>query len=203
VVALWSASSGTSALIEAVNVAYDETERRGFFRRRALALAMAVGLIVFGIVALFVITALPLVFERVGFGDEGRTLLMVLRWPVLALLAMVGLSVLYRFAPNRSRAQWRWLSVGAVVATIMWIAASLLLSLWVSSFGNYGATYGTLAGVIVLMLWMLFSTLSILVGAEINSELEAQTAVDSTTGPPKPMGQRGAQKADTLGESFG
>jgi membrane protein len=111
--------------------------------------------------------------------------------------------VLYHFAPNRTRPRWRWVSVGAIVATALWIGASLLLSLYVSNFGNYDATYGALAGVVVLMLWMYISSLAILVGAEINSELEAQTAEDSTIGPEKPMGRRGAVKADRLGESFG
>lgn len=203
VVALWTASSGTKALIEAVNLAYDETERRGFVKLRGLALLMAVALIVFGLVALGVIAILPIAFEWIGLGGTGRWVAELIRWPLLALAAMVGLSALYRFAPNRSRPRWRWVSLGAVIATVLWLAASIGLSVYVSNFGNYDATYGALAGVIVLMLWMFVSTLSILVGAEINAEMEAQTAEDSTTGPERPMGDRGAYKADTLGESFG
>jgi membrane protein len=203
VVALGTASSGTTAMIEAVNVAYDEPERRGFFRLRALALAMALAVIVFGIVALFVITALPIAFEWAGLGGLGRTIATLLRWPLLALVAVIGLGALYRYAPNRDRARWRWVSPGAVIATLLWIVASLLFSLYVSGFGNYGATYGTLAGVILLMLWMYMSTLAILVGAEVNAEIEAQTAEDSTVGPPQPMGSREAKKADELGETFG
>jgi membrane protein len=203
VVALWTASTGTKAMIDAVNLAYNERETRGFFKLRGLALAMALGLIVAGILAVLAVTLLPAAFSWFGFGEQGRFIVSIARWPALAVGAIVGLGLLYHFAPNRTRPRWRWVSVGAIVATALWIGASLLLSLYVSNFGNYDATYGALAGVVVLMLWMYISSLAILVGAEINSELEAQTAEDSTIGPEKPMGRRGAVKADRLGESFG
>jgi membrane protein len=202
-VALWTASTGTKAMIDAVNLAYNERETRGFFKLRAMALAMALGLIVAGILAVLMVTLLPAAFSWFGFGEQGRFIVSIARWPALALGALIGLAVLYHFAPNRTRPRWRWVSVGAVVATLLWIGASLLLSLYVSNFGNYDATYGALAGVVVLMLWMYVSSLVILVGAEINSEIEGQTAEDSTVGPEKPIGRRGAVKADRLGESFG
>ncbi len=176
-VALWTASSGTKALIEAVNTAYDVTDERGFVRLRVVALLMAIGLIVCGVAAVLAVTLLPSAFSWLGFGEEGRRLVAISRWPALALGALLGLSALYRFSPYRERPRWKWVSVGALVATVLWIGASLLLSLFVSSFGNYDATYGALAGVVVLLLWMFVSSLSILIGAEINAEIENQTAI--------------------------
>lgn len=199
--ALWSASSGTEKLMKAIGIAYDEPEERGFIKQRALALLLTLGFITAGFLALGAIAVLPALLGHIGLGAVGGAIVEYGRWPVLALLAMVGLAVLYDVAPHRDRPRWRWVTWGSVVATVIWIVASIGFSIYVRNFGSFGETYGALAGVIVLMLWMFVSAYVILLGAELNSEMEAQTARDSTVGQTEPMGQRGAQKADTLGEA--
>ena len=199
---LWSASAGTMSLMEGVNIAYDERETRSFIRRRGMALVMAALLVVAGLASLGLIAVLPVVLGAIGLGSAGETLISIGRWPVLAAGVIIGLAALYRYAPNRTKPRWRWVSWGAVTATVVWIAASVGLSIYVENFGNYNKTYGALAGVIVLMLWLYVSMYAILLGAELDAELEAQTRKDSTVGPQAPMGERGAVKADELGRSY-
>lgn len=196
--ALWSASSGVASLIAAINKAYDEKETRGFFKLRGLALAFTLGHVLFAIVALGLIALVPVLLGSLA--TSLQPLIDLGRWPFLAFSVVLGLSLLYRYAPNRDRARWRWVTWGSGVATIVWLLASAAFSLYVSNFGNYDKTYGTLGSVIVLLLWFYVSAFAILLGAEINSELEAQTAKDSTIGPNKPLGHRGASKADELGD---
>ncbi len=168
VLALWSASSGTGTLIQAISIAYDEPEERSFFRGRALALALTLGVVLVGIVALFGIAGLPALLPRLGVA-AGPTLL-VLRWFALGALALLGLGVLYRVVPRRVKPTFQAASFGAAVATVLWIGASLLFALFVSEAPRFGATYGSLAGVIVLMLWFYLSGLAILLGAEMSAE---------------------------------
>ena len=172
---LWSASAGTLSLIEGVNIAFDERETRSFIRLRGMALLMAAVLVVAGLLSLGVIAVLPVVLGAIGLGSAAETLISIGRWPVLAAGVVVGLAALYRYAPNRTKPRWRWVSWGAVTATVVWIAASVGLSLYVENFGTYNKTYGALAGVIVLMLWLYVSMYAILLGAELDAELEAQT----------------------------
>ena len=124
---------------------------------------------------------------------------MILRWPALALCWIAGLAVLYRLGPDRQDAKWRWVTPGAVVATVVWLLASLAFSAYTAGFASYDETYGTLGAVVITMLWLQLTALAILIGAEVDSELEHQTAKDSTTGPDRPLGQRGAVMADTIG----
>jgi membrane protein len=138
----------------------------------------------------------------VGFGGATESIVKYGRWPALAILLLLALAVLYRFAPSRRTPKWRWISVGSVVATLTWMAASALLSYYLSNFGHYDATYGSLGAAIALMIWMWMSTIVILFGAELNSEIEHQTTADSTTGAPKPLGARGAKMADSVGASY-
>jgi membrane protein len=138
----------------------------------------------------------------VGFGGATESIVKYGRWPALAILLLFALAVLYRFAPSRRTPKWRWISVGSVVATLTWMAASALLSYYLSNFGHYDATYGSLGAAIALMIWMWMSTIVILFGAELNSEIEHQTTADSTTGAPKPLGARGAKMADSVGASY-
>jgi len=171
VVTLFTASSGTKVLIEAVNVAFDERETRGFFSQRLLAVLMALAIVSFLLVSIAVVAFLPPVLDFVGFGGIGRALVSVLRWPALAVGVLLGLSALYYYAPSKRRTAHHWISAGAVVATAVWIAASLGFSLYVSSFGRYSEVYGGLGGAVVLMLWMYVSAMCVLFGAEIDSEL--------------------------------
>lgn len=199
--ALWSASSGMKHLIGAVNAAYDERETRKFLKLRGLSLAMTVGAVVFTGVALGVVAVLPAMVDRLPLGVVGQVLVQVGSFVLLAGAFVAALAVLYRYAPDRDAPKWRWVSRGAVMATAIWIVASIGFSFYVANFGNFGETYGSIGAVIVLMLWLMITAFTIILGAEIDSELEAQTAKDSTTGDPQPMGQRGAEKADNLGHA--
>lgn len=198
--ALWSASTGTKGLMNAVNSAYDEHETRGFLKVRGLALALTVGGIFFGLLLIGLIAVVPAVLGTVGLGATGEALIRWGRWPVLAIAVIAGLAVIYRFAPDRDHPQWTWASVGSGIATVIWLVASAGFAWYVSTFGSYGETYGSMAGVIVLMLWLFLSSFAILIGAEVNAEMEHQTHQDTTTGDPQPMGQRDAYVADTMPE---
>lgn len=196
-VALWGASSGTSNLMTAVNIAYEEKETRGFLKLRAVALLLTLGTVVFLVLTLALIAIVPVVLHAVPLGLLGMVLAQVVRWTLLIALIIIGLAVLYRVAPDRNPAKFRWVTVGSVLAALLWLLGSVGFSLYVNFFGNYNKTYGALAGVIVLLLWLFLTCYIVLLGAEINAESELQTACDSTIGEPKPMGQRGAVVADT------
>lgn len=197
-VALWTASTGMAYLVKAVNIAYEEEESRGFLRLRAVALLMTVGALLFIVVAVGVVAVLPTVLETVGLGGFARAIIEVARWLGLVAFVMVALAVVYRYAPNRENPRFAWTSVGAVAATVLWIVGSVGFSVYVNTFGSYGETYGALAGVAVLLLWLFLASFMVLLGAEVNSEMEHQTAQDTTTGEPRPMGERGAVVADTV-----
>lgn len=200
-VALFSASGGVAALMRGVNNAYDETETRGWIRFRLLAFLFTVGFAVFVIVSVASITLLPTVLSFAGVEASVQGLLKGARWPALAAATMVGLGVLYRYAPNRTPAKWQWVTPGAVLATLIWTLSSVAFSVYAENYGSFNKTYGTLAGFVVLGFWMFLSSLAILLGAELNAELEHQTKLDSTIGPPRPLGERGACMADTVGDS--
>ncbi|HMJ13434.1 MAG TPA: YihY/virulence factor BrkB family protein [Polyangiaceae bacterium] len=169
---LIAGSGGMHSLIEGINLAYNAKETRSYVRIRLLALVLTVGVVGFTIGAIATIALLPHLLEVIGLEPASRVLIGIGRWPALALALMIGLSVLYRYAPNRARPSWHWLSLGAVVATVLWLIASAGFAAYAASFGDYNKTYGALAGVVVFMLWVYFSTLAILLGAELNSELE-------------------------------
>ena len=197
--ALWSANAGMKALIDALNVIYDEKEKRGFIKLNFVSLILTAGGLLAILTAVGAIVVLPVVLSFVGLGGWTETLLRLLRWPVLVFVVIFGLAVLYRFGPSRERPRWEWLSVGSVLAAVAWLASSALLSWYLANFANYDATYGSLGAAIGLMMWMWMSSIVILFGAELNSEIEHQTARDSTTGGERPLGQRGAVMADTVG----
>lgn len=179
-IALWTASSGMKHLVRAVNVAYDEPARDSFVKTRGLALALALGAIAFAIVALGLVAVLPAALSEVGLGSVARVAMNLLRWPLLFLAMITGLAVLYRLAPNRAGSQWRWVSWGAVLATTGWVVASILFSIYTANFGNYNETYGSLGAVVLLLLWLFLTALFVILGAEINSEMERQTTRDTT-----------------------
>jgi membrane protein len=196
---MWSVSTGIKALITGVNLVYDEQDSRGPLRLRASALVLTVATLIVAAIALGLIAAFPLVLDRFGPDTLGRSLANVARWVVLTLLIGVALAGLYRYGPDRDRPRWPWVNWGAFVTVVLWLAASAGFSLYVSNFSHYYETYGALAGVAILLLWLYLSSFIALLGAEINSEIEHQTTVDSTVGPAEPMGQGGAVVADTLG----
>lgn len=195
--ALWSASSGVSNLLTAINTAYDEDEDRGFVKKRLLALAVTVAAIVFMVIMLGLVAVVPPLLDHLVGDGPLRWILQIGRWLLLVILVTGALAVLYRLAPDRAAPKMRWVSVGAVVATIVWLVASIGFSLYVSSFGNYAKTYGAFAGIIVTLLWLWITAYAILLGAEINAEAEQQTGTDTTKGPDRPRGQRHAVKADS------
>ena len=200
-VALWGARAGTVSLMEALNVTYEEEEKRGFLRYQAFAIGMTVAAIVFGIIALLLIAAIPAITELLPLGHLVKLLGIVSPWPVLIVLMSVTLAATYRYAPSREDAKWRWVSWGGVLATIVWLAASAGFSFYVAKFGNYDKTFGSLGAVVVLLTWLYISAYVVLLGACLNAEMERQTARDTTTGRSRPMGERGAKMADTVADS--
>lgn len=201
VVALWSVRSAVSTLISAINVAYQEREKRSILKFEALALMMTLGGIGFASLTLGLLALVPVLIEMLPLGPAGKLAAAFARWPILLIVVMASLDVLYRIAPSRRRAKWRWISWGAALATLLWLAASALFSLYVQVFASYDKTYGSLGAVAVLMMWLWVTSIAILLGAELDAEIEHQTARDSTIGPEKPMGQRQAVVADTIGET--
>lgn len=196
---LWSATSGVKELIFALNIAYDEPEKRGFLKLNALALALTLGAIVFTLLALALVVALPALLGMLGLGEMTRGLVAWLRWPLLAAAVIFALAVLYRVGPSRDRPEWRWVSWGSVIATVLWLTGSALFSFYVSNFGSYNETYGSVGAVVVMLLWFYISAFVILLAAQINAEMEHQTEYDTTEGQKRPMGERGAHVSDTLG----
>jgi len=195
-VALWSANAGTQAMFAALNIAYEEPERRSLLRYYLSAFTFTLIGMLSGFVMLFAIAYVPILFATVGFSSLFETVVRIGRWPFLAILLLTLLSFLYRYGPCRRNAKWHWVSVGSLFATSVWLIASALFSLYVSTFANYDKTYGSIGAVIVLLFWLYLSFFIVLLGAEINAELELQTAKDTTVGRPKPMGRRGAFVAD-------
>ena len=197
--ALWSARKGMVALMKATNIAYDEEEKRGFFKQLLVSFGFTVGAIVGFLAMLLLGLAVPLVLSFIPLGKATEVVLLVARWIMLFAVAVVGLAIVYRFAPDRNPAQWRWISPGSLVAAALWLLGSVLFALYVRNWGSYNETYGALGGVVILLMWFYLSGYIIILGAEINSEVERQTRQDTTTGTPKPLGQRGAYSADTVG----
>ncbi len=197
-VALWTASAGTKSIMKALNIAYDEPEKRGFIKLNLYALGLTLSAVVGIILAVALIVLLPVVMNFIGVGDFAGDVALLIRWPLLAGVFIFGIAVINRFGPSRNKAKWRWVSVGAVLGTVMILAASAGLAFYVKKFASYNATYGSLSGVIILLLWFYLVSYAVLLSAEINAEIEHQTLADSTVGPARPMGQRGALKADSV-----
>jgi membrane protein len=197
-VALWSANSGMKAIIDALNVVYDEKEKRSFVKLNLVSLLFTLIAIFSLMVALAGMVIAPIIFSAVGLSSLLSLAIVVLRWPLLLVLAAVALAAIYRYGPSRREARWQWLSVGSGAA-IGWLISSVLFSWYIANFGAYNATYGSLGAAVGMMMWMWISAIVILLGAELNAEIEHQTARDSTVGSDKPLGVRGAVMADTIG----
>jgi membrane protein len=198
-VSLWSANAGIKALFDALNVVYHEEEKRGFFKLNTVSLLFTLGAIVFLLLAIAAMTVLPTVLGAFGLSGASELLLTIGRWPALFVAVSLGISLIYRYGPSRADAQWRWITWGSAFAAAGWLLASMLFSWYAANFGSYNETYGSLGAVIGFMTWVWISVIVILVGAKINAEMEHQTARDTTTGTPKPLGRRGAHMADTVG----
>lgn len=195
-IALWSVGNLTQAIFAALNIAYEEPERRSLFRFYLSAFTFAILGILSGALMLFAIVYVPILFAYTGYSETFELVVKIARWPLLALIVLILLALLYRYGPCRRSAKWRWVTVGSVFATVCWLIASAGFSFYVSHFANYDRIYGSLGAVIVLLFWLYLSFYIVLLGAEINAELELQTAKDTTRGASKPMGERGAFVAD-------
>jgi membrane protein len=199
--AWWSAASAMKALMEALNIAYGETERRGVVLFNIEALLLTLGAMVVMILALVGVVVVPIVLQfldSLGLPQQVGTLVAFARWPVLALFIMLGLAVLYRLGASRVGARWRWVSWGAVTTTTLWLIGSALFSYYVSAFSSYDRMYGSLAAVVVLMLWLELSAFLIILGAQLNAELEHGTVDDPAA---VPTAARNAGTADAVGKS--
>lgn len=198
-VMLWSAMSGVKAMIDALNVIYEEQESRNFFRFNLVALAFTLGSFAIFLLAIGAVVAVPAMLSWLKIPAATATLMRIARWPALLTVLLVGLAILYRNGPNRRAPRWQWVSVGSVFASVTWISASYLFSWYLAKFNSYNATYGSLGAVVATMMWLWISTTVVLLGAELNAEIEHQTARDSTIDGDKPLGERGAVMADTVG----
>jgi membrane protein len=197
-IALWSANGGVKGLIEAMNVAYDEREERSFVKLNLTAMSMTLSGMVMVTVLIALAAILPVVLANLPLQGWIDALLRWGRWPLMAALLVLALGVIYRYGPDRRTAQWRWISPGAVVAAIGVIVVSAAFSFYTSNFAAYGDTYGSLGAVIAAMMWLWLNAIVVIIGAEINAEIEHQTARDTTIGRDRPMGEREAAMADKV-----
>ncbi|MBN6818312.1 YihY/virulence factor BrkB family protein [Methylobacterium radiotolerans] len=199
-ISLWSANGGMKAVFDALNIAYEEEEKRSFVMLNLQSLAFTVGALLFVVLALTGIVVVPAALQVLGL-DEKAWYIALLRFPALLLLVVGSLAVLYRFGPSRRKPKWRWVTWGSAVAGTLWLVASGLFSWYVANFGSYNETYGSLGAAIGFMTWIWLSTTVVLLGAELNAEMEHQTAHDTTVGGGKPLGARQARMADTVAAS--
>ncbi len=195
-ITLWSTSRGMAALFNGINIAYNEEETRNFFKLNGLLLLFTLGTIVLISFALALVVGAPELASGLELPQYVRQLISYGRWPVLLVILIGSLMVLYHVAPSRTSPKFSWVNYGAIFAGLLWLAASLSFSYYVSNFSSYDKLYGSFAAVIILQLWLYISALVLFLGAELNSEMEHQTKVDTTVGEPKPIGERGAYHAD-------
>lgn len=195
-VSIWSANKGTSALFQGINIAYDEVDNRGFFKKNILTLIFTLAGLVIGLLSLLIVIFFPILIDDIGLPAQLEKMLTWLRWVILGFILIFSLSVVYKIAPNRRSPRFRWVSWGAILGTILWLGGSMLFSWYVSNFGSYADLYGSFAAVAILLLWLFLTAFIILIGAEINSEMEHQTRYDTTIGVERPMGERNAWHAD-------
>ena len=200
-IALWSSSNATASLVQGLNVIYEEEDKRGFLATRLLVITLTLA-IIFGLaLAVAIVAALPAWMVLAGAGTALADTVLFVRWPLMFVLGVFGIAALYRFGPDRRAARWNWLGPGAILAGALWVGGTFGFSYYVQSFGNYNETFGALAGVVILLTWFWLSAFVILLGAELNAEIEHQTARDTTTGEDRRKGERGAKKADRTAPS--
>ncbi|PPD44611.1 MAG: ribonuclease BN [Methylocystis sp.] len=202
-VSLWSANAGMKAIFDALNVVYGEREKRGFLELNGVSLGFTLGGILFVALSLALMVVAPPVLDALSLGHGVERALSLARWPLLLVVVALAISLVYRYGPSRDTPQWRWVSWGGAFATVAWLIASALFSWYAANLGNFNGTYGSLGAVVGFMLWLWVSSIVLLAGAQLNAEMEHQTGKDTTEGAPRPMGERGAVMADTLGPSTG
>jgi membrane protein len=202
-VSLWSANAAMKSLFDTLNIIYGENEKRGFLKLNAMSLAFTLAAIAFVLAALGAVVVLPLLLNYLWLSDFADLFVRLVRWPAMFLVVALALACIYRFGPSREAPRWRWITWGSLAAAILWLGASALFSWYAANFGKFNETYGSLGGAIGFMTWLWISAIVILFGAELDAEMEHQTARDTTTGSPKPIGVRGAHMADTVGASQG
>lgn len=195
-ISIWSANKGTNALFQGINIAYDELETRNIVKKNLITLLFTLCGLVLGLISLLIVIFFPLLIHKLGLNPEIENILTWFRWVLLGFILILTLSVVYRIAPNRRSAKFGWVSWGAIIGTVLWLLGSMLFSWYVSNFGSYDDLYGSFAAVAILMLWLFLTAFIVLMGAEINSEMEHQTRHDTTIGPQRPMGERRAYHAD-------
>jgi membrane protein len=200
VLSLYGAMRAATAMMAALNIINEEPETRSIFRTTAVAALITVGMVMVAVIGLVAITLFAYVgnFLAPYIGDAATLLIQSATWLFAGALVSITFGVFFRYAPDRRAAKWRWLSVGSILSTLLWLAVTFGFGFYVSNVSNYNATYGSLSAVVVFLMWLFLSAYSVLIGAEVNAELERQTMVDSTVGPDKPIGQRGAVMADTV-----
>jgi membrane protein len=196
---MWSANAGMKSLFDALNLVYNEPEKRSFIRLNIISLTFTVLAIVFVLVAIGMMVVVPLVLNFIGLGGATEMVIKIARWPALFIVVSLALAFLYRYGPSREKPQWRWITWGSAVAAVSWLIVSIGFSWYAENFGSYNKTYGSLGAIIAFMFWIWLSIIVVLIGAQLNAETEHQTVRDTTTGRPKPMGARGARMADTVG----
>lgn len=197
---LFSANKGVMTMIEAMNIVYEEEERRGFIKLNLLSLFYTFAMILTIVVSMIIIVVAPAVLAFLPVPGMVEALVKYLPWPFLAVIVVMLLNFTYCYFPNRRRAKWRWITYGSIVAAVVWIVASVLFSFYANNFGNFNKTYGSVGAVVVLMMWFYISAFIVLLGGTLNAEMEHQTVQDSTRGKPKPRGKRDAHMADDVGE---
>jgi membrane protein len=200
-VALWSANSGVAALFDALNVVYGEKEKRSLLRFYSTTFLLTFGIIGLVMAAIAAVVVAPIILTFMGFVTPAEQFLAILRWPVLLVIVCAWLAVIYRYGPSRENAKWRWVTWGSVTAAVLWLGTSMLFSWYVANFDSYNKTYGSLGAGVGFMVWIWLSVVIVLLGAELNAEMEHQTVSDSTQGTPLPLGSRGANMADHVGAS--
>lgn len=196
---LWSANSGIQSLFDALNIVYHEKEKRSYPKLYGISLTFTLAGLGFSLIAIALVAVLPVALSYFPLGAETAALFRYMRWPIMLVLIALAIAVFYRFGPSREKAQWRWVTWGSLLASILWVGASILFSWYTTTLASYDKTYGSLGTIIIFMTWVWISNVVILLGAELDAEIEHQTIQDTTTGPPKPLGERGAHVADTIG----
>ncbi len=198
---LWSANAGMKSLFDALNLVYNEPEKRSFVWLNVISLTFTVLAIFFALVAICTMIVVPIVLNFLGLAGATEVVIKIARWPALFIIVSLALAFLYRYGPSREKPRWRWITWGSAAAAVSWLVVSILFSWYAENFGSYNKTYGSLGAIIGFMFWIWLSIIVVLIGAELNAETEHQTVLDTTTGRPKPMGARGATMADTVGAS--